>query len=177
MFRVSGFRAFRVSGSVLLKPYSGAEIRANIGDFGLAKTERSSKKRKTLEPYWRGTPMYLSPEAMIDKVQEALSEFRYSGTWLYCALYMLTGKFPGQLPKVPNEISKEANDFLKGSFVRWSVFIHTSEMLLHHPFVEVFENDDAVEESVEVEFSCKVYSDEDSFSSWYEEELDEIGET
>ncbi|XP_012856163.1 PREDICTED: uncharacterized protein LOC105975513 [Erythranthe guttata] len=156
MFRVSGFRAFRVSGSVLLKPYSGAEIRANIGDFGLAKTERSSKKRKTLEPYWRGTPMYLSPEAMIDKVQEGAR---------------------GQLPKVPNEISKEANDFLKGSFVRWSVFIHTSEMLLHHPFVEVFENDDAVEESVEVEFSCKVYSDEDSFSSWYEEELDEIGET
>ncbi|KAL9156527.1 hypothetical protein ABFS82_09G082900 [Erythranthe guttata] len=173
--------------NILLVPNSGAGIRAKIGDFGLAKRERNSKKSKILEPYWRGTPMYLSPEAVVDKVQESPSDIWALGC---IVLYMLTGNLPwegkkseeiirkigtrGRLPKIPNELSKEAKDFLKGCFVRRSVFRHTSEMLLHHPFVEVLENGDAVEESVEFEFNCDVYSDEDSFSSWSEEELEEV---
>ncbi|XP_009802290.1 mitogen-activated protein kinase kinase kinase 20-like [Nicotiana sylvestris] len=142
------------------------EFRAKIGDFGLAKRENQSKKRR-LETYWRGTPMYLSPEAVADSVQESAADIWALG----CIVFeMLTGKPPWnqkedmdaedvlkkigeghELPKIPGELSKEAKDFLKGCFVRKPRYRWTAEMLLNHPFVEGLSDDDGVEESDEVE--------------------------
>ncbi|KAL3835460.1 hypothetical protein ACJIZ3_010196 [Penstemon smallii] len=173
----------------------GTEFRAKIGDFGLAKREKQSKKRK-LDPYWRGTPMYLSPEAVRDNVQEAPCDIWALGC---VVLEMLTGKPPwesksedilkkiregNELPKVPNEISKEARDFLKGCFVKKSMFRLTAEMLLHHPFVEGLNDDVEVEEFEEVEDLNDIESillvsesgDDEfgrgSFSYWSEEDGD-----
>lgn len=129
------------------------QFRAKICDFGLAKREQQSKKRK-LEAYWRGTPRYMSPETVMDNVQD-----RPSDIWaLGCiVLEMLTGEPPwgsnqdltpdcilrkigqgNEVPKIPAElsISKEAKDFLKGCFVRKPMYRLTSEMLLNHSFVE-----------------------------------------
>lgn len=158
--------------NILLVPDSrGRErkLRAKIGDFGLAKrAEQSSKKRK-LEPYWRGTPMYLAPEAIIDNLQEAPSDIWALGC---IVLEMLTGTPPWsehkdicsedllrrigegrESPKIPNGISKEAKDFLKGCFVRKSMYRLTADMLLHHPFIEDLDedDDDGVQENDEVE--------------------------
>ncbi|KAK6147857.1 hypothetical protein DH2020_018769 [Rehmannia glutinosa] len=139
--------------NILLVPNSGrggkTEFRAKIGDFGLAKRVKQSRKRKLEEPYWRGTHMYLSPEAVIDSVQEAPSDVWAVGC---IVLEMLTGKpawdgekagdilakigAANELPKIPNDISKEARDFLKRCFVRKSMYRFTCEMLLNHPFVE-----------------------------------------
>ncbi|KAI7984993.1 Myosin light chain kinase 3 [Camellia lanceoleosa] len=50
--------------NILLVPNttgSGTKFKAKIGDFGLRKRAKQIKKRR-LDPYWRGTPMYLSPE-------------------------------------------------------------------------------------------------------------------
>ncbi|KAL0463997.1 UNVERIFIED_CONTAM: Mitogen-activated protein kinase kinase kinase [Sesamum latifolium] len=138
------------------------EFRAKIGDFGLAKRAKQSKKRK-LEAYWGGTPMYLSPEAVMDNVQEPPSDIWALGC---VVLEMLTGKPPWdddqkeldaeeilrkigegrESPKVPNVISKEARDFLKRCFVRKSMYRLTAEMLLNHPFVGGLNDDDVVQE-------------------------------
>ncbi|KAL6576528.1 hypothetical protein OROHE_000309 [Orobanche hederae] len=133
------------------------EFQAKIGDFGLAKKGRKqySKKRKLTEPYWRGTPMYLSPEAVMDSVQDASSDVWAVGCTV---LEMLTGQpawdgrnadeiirkigAVNELPKIPNEISAEARDFLKGCLVRKSLYRFTCEMLLNHPFVQCLDSDD-----------------------------------
>ncbi|KAL0425164.1 UNVERIFIED_CONTAM: Mitogen-activated protein kinase kinase kinase [Sesamum radiatum] len=143
------------------------EFRAKIGDFGLAKRAKQSKKRK-LEPYWGGTPMYLSPEAVMDNVQEPPSDIWALGC---VVLEMLTGKPPWdddqkeldaeeilkkigegrESPKVPDGISKEARDFLKRCFVRKSMYRLTAEMLLNHPFVGGLNDDDVLEEPEGIE--------------------------
>ncbi|XP_073294340.1 mitogen-activated protein kinase kinase kinase 20-like [Primulina huaijiensis] len=136
------------------------EFRAKIGDFGLAKRVKQNKKRK-LGPYWRGTPMYLSPEAVMDNVQEAPSDIWAVGC---IVLEMLTGKHPwhgekelkaeeilakigtrDESPKFPNDISEDARDFLKGCFVRKSSFSMTAEMLLNHPFINGLKDNEAIE--------------------------------
>ncbi|KAL2479012.1 mitogen-activated protein kinase kinase kinase 21 [Forsythia ovata] len=138
------------------------EFRAKIGDFGLAKRRTKQSKKRKLESYWRGTPMYLSPEAVVDHVQEAPCDIWALGC---IVLEMLTGKPPweeeeklnaddilrkigegNKLPKIPNGISQEAKDFLKGCFVRKTMYRWTAEMLLNHPFVEDLDDDDEVEE-------------------------------
>ncbi|XP_057479182.1 mitogen-activated protein kinase kinase kinase 20-like [Actinidia eriantha] len=58
--------------NILLVPNKngvGAKFKVKIGDFGLAKRAKQNKKRK-LDPYWRGTPIYLSPEVVTDCIQE-----------------------------------------------------------------------------------------------------------
>lgn len=134
-------------------------FRAKIGDFGLTKRGSDSKKRK-LKPYWEGTPMYLSPEAVIDNVQEKPCDVWAVGC---IVLEMLTGKalLDGDAEgilrkigagrewvKIPSELSKEARGFLKGCFVKNPMFRLTAEMLLCHKFLEDLDNDDAVEEPV-----------------------------
>ncbi|KAK6144390.1 hypothetical protein DH2020_021210 [Rehmannia glutinosa] len=190
--------------NILLVPNSGragkTEFRAKIGDFGLAKRVKQSRKRKLEESYWRGTHMYLSPEAVIDSVQEAPSDVWAVGC---IVLEMLTGKpvwdgekaedilamigAGNELPKIPNEISKEARDFLKRCFVRKSMYRFTCEMLLNHPFVQGLDSDDDDDDELEStseylndtepmapvfesddEFSSDSFS-EDSFSHWSEE--------
>ncbi|KAK4485824.1 hypothetical protein RD792_008471 [Penstemon davidsonii] len=184
--------------NVLLVSNSGrscsiTEFRAKIGDFGLAKRAEQSKKRR-LEAYWRGTPMYLSPEAVIDKVQEPPCDVWALGC---IVLEMLTGKSPWngeksdeilekigvgrELPHIPGEVSNEARGFLKGCLVRNSSFRFTAEMLLHHPFVEGLEDDDSIEELEEdfneTEFILSVSECDDEFSSgsycsWSNEDAD-----
>ncbi|XP_073015398.1 mitogen-activated protein kinase kinase kinase 20-like [Primulina eburnea] len=156
--------------NILLLPSSRREgstsFCAKIGDFGLTKRVKQSKKRK-LGPYWRGTPTYLSPEAVMDNVQEAPSDIWAVGC---IVLEMLTGKHPWhgekelkaedilakigrrhESPKIPNDISKDARDFLKGCFVRESRFRMTAEMLLNHPFVRGLEDNEAIEDVEEPE--------------------------
>ncbi|KAF3618048.1 putative chaperone protein dnaJ 8, chloroplastic-like [Capsicum annuum] len=142
------------------------EFKAKIADLGLAKRENQSKKRR-LEPYWRGTPMYLSPEAVADNVQECPADIWALGC---IVLEMLTGKPPWdkeedmeaedvlrkirgghELPKFPGNLSKEAKDFLKGCFVRNPRYRWTAEMLLTHPFVDGLSDDEGVEQPLEVE--------------------------
>ncbi|CAN4086486.1 unnamed protein product [Withania somnifera] len=155
--------------NILLVPSSSdgsTEFKAKIGDLGLAKRENQSKKRR-LEPYWRGTPMYLSPEAVADNVQECPADIWALGC---IVLEMLTGKPPWdrkddmdaddvlrkiggghELPKIPSNLSKEAKDFLKGCFVRNPRYRWTAEMLLSHPFVDGLSDDEGVEQPLEVE--------------------------
>ncbi|GFP90022.1 mitogen-activated protein kinase kinase kinase anp1 [Phtheirospermum japonicum] len=158
------------------------EFSAKIGDFGLAKRQKDSKKRK-LEPYWRGTPMYLSPETVIDSAQAAPSDVWAVGC---IVLEMLTGKPAwdeknaegilakigaiNELPKIPGELSKDARDFLKCCFVRKSMYRFTCEMLLNHPFVDGLGIDD--EDLEDFEYECSDESEEDSFSCWSEEDAD-----
>ncbi|KAG5618739.1 hypothetical protein H5410_018563 [Solanum commersonii] len=155
--------------NVLLVPNSSkgsTEFKVKIGDLGLAKRENQSKKRR-LEPYWRGTPMYLSPEAVADNVQECPADIWALGC---IVLEMLTGKPPWdrdddmdaedvlrkigggkELPKIPGNLSKDAKDFLKGCFVRNPRYRWTAEMLLNHPFVDGLVEDEGVEQPLEVE--------------------------
>ncbi|TXG72392.1 hypothetical protein EZV62_000971 [Acer yangbiense] len=117
--------------NVLLVPNkSGAGFVAKIGDFGLTKRGRQSKKHKFLSDYFRGTTMYLAPETVIDHIQELPSD-----VWsLGCVVReMLTGLKPWNslnqklnskqvlnlisddktLPEIPSGVSREARDFLK----------------------------------------------------------------
>ncbi|PIM97346.1 Mitogen-activated protein kinase kinase kinase [Handroanthus impetiginosus] len=123
--------------------------------------------------------MYLSPEAVIDKVQEAPCDIWALGC---IVLEMLTGKPPwdveseskkaevlgkigkgNELPKIPSTISKEAKDFLKGCFVRKTAYRLTTEMLLNHAFVEGLDDDDGNDddEDVGAELEDAVVSESD----------------
>ncbi|KAL3617698.1 hypothetical protein CASFOL_038019 [Castilleja foliolosa] len=137
-------------------------FRAKIGDFGLAKRAKQGKKRNLEKAYWRGTPMYLSPEAVIESEQESPSDMWALGC---IVLEMLTGKPPWvdkrneeilarigpgrEVPRLPSGLSEEAKGFLKGCFVRTVKFRLTAEMLLSHPFVVGLNDDDEEEESEE----------------------------
>lgn len=177
--------------NILLVPNSckeSAEFRAKIGDFGLAKRVKQNKKRK-LEPYFRGTPLYLSPEAVEDCIQEGPSDVWALGCTV---LEMLTGKPPWcegedldteqilkkigglrELPKIPSKLSKDAQSFLKGCFVRKTMYRLTAEMLLSHPFVEGLVDDEeedlefpVVEDVLGVESILFVAeTDDDEFSN------------
>nr|XP_048331873.1 mitogen-activated protein kinase kinase kinase 20-like [Ziziphus jujuba var. spinosa] len=137
--------------NILLVPSSnGTDFVAKIGDFGLAKRGRQSQCRR-LDPSLRGTCVYLAPEAVIDNVQEPPSDIWALGC---VVLEMLTGKHPWdtkpdlngedilrligdkfELPKIPNGISKEGKEFLKGCLVRKPMYRLTAEMLLDHTFL------------------------------------------
>ncbi|CAI9113843.1 OLC1v1014528C1 [Oldenlandia corymbosa var. corymbosa] len=178
--------------NVLLVPKNvgdgcAAEFRAKLGDFGLAKrvSKQCSKKRKLEEPYWRGTPMYLSPEVVGDGVQELPSDIWAFGC---IVLEMLTGKPPWgskeemnseeimdkigkELPQIPNWISKEAKSFLKGCFVKKAMFRLTAEMLLNHSFLEglnevddAFAETEVIEDIIDIESILVVSETDDEIS-------------
>ncbi|KAF5739007.1 protein kinase byr2-like [Tripterygium wilfordii] len=159
---------------------------AKIGDFGLAKRERQSKKAK-FDHCLRGTAPYLAPEVVVNRVQEAPADIWALGC---VVLEMLTGGSPwgsdsnltaeelfnkiadsGALPKTPIGISNEAKDFLKRCLVRNPMFRFTADMLLDHPFFGGCEDGyDAVEEDVgEVGQAIGVGS-----SCWPEDELSSL---
>lgn len=119
-----------------------------IADFGLAK-EKGEIHSTTWE--CRGTPLFLSPEAVNDSEYEPPADIWALG----CAVVeMVTGKpawnvdsgtntwfllvqigMGEELPQIPDELSKHGKDFLEKCFVkdpkkRWS-----AEMLLEHPFI------------------------------------------
>ncbi|PQP98103.1 mitogen-activated protein kinase kinase kinase 2-like [Prunus yedoensis var. nudiflora] len=118
---------------------------AKIADFGLAKRT----KEKVGGSGCRGSPMYLSPEALLDKLQDQPSEIWSVGC---IVLEMLTGKPPWDTsycwkpqdflnmlvfdsPKIPAKISKEGRDFLKICLAFNPCKRLTAEELLSHPFV------------------------------------------
>ncbi|XP_057460105.1 mitogen-activated protein kinase kinase kinase 20-like [Actinidia eriantha] len=184
--------------NILLVPKKkdvGAKFKVKIGDFGMAKRASQNKKRK-LDPYMRGTPMYLSPEVVTDCIQEPPSDIWAFGC---IVLEMLTGKplwFGKQdmdaeallrmigegyeSPKIPDEISREGREFLKGCFSRKSMFRFTADMLLNHSFFKglVDDDDDDVEEGEvilvtdEVDSSLMLFKgdDEECSSSFYSDD-------
>ncbi|KAL6996736.1 hypothetical protein U1Q18_006865 [Sarracenia purpurea var. burkii] len=137
---------------------SPTEFAGKIGDFGLAKRAKQTRKNVKLDSYsyWRGTLMYLSPEAAADNIQDPPSDIWAFGC---VVLEMLTGKPPynqdqdfdvllrqigegNESLKIPNDISREGKEFLKGCFERKSMYRFTAEMLLNHSFVEGLVDDD-----------------------------------
>ncbi|XP_043687426.1 mitogen-activated protein kinase kinase kinase 20-like [Telopea speciosissima] len=151
---------------------------AKIADFGSAKnTMREQRKRKKERHSLslRGTPLYMSPESVARKEQEAPSDI-----WALGCLVaeMISGKpawncesdmdvdellsligSSREWPETPSKMSKEGKDFLKRCFVRTSMFRWTAAMLLHHPFVSEnvqvqtapeFPNDTKVQLSVSI---------------------------
>ncbi|GKB16124.1 mitogen-activated protein kinase kinase kinase 17-like protein [Tanacetum coccineum] len=167
--------------NILLVGNSVNKFSAKIGDLGLAKRAKQSKKSKS-DTYWRGTPMYFSPEVVIDGVQESPSDIWAFGC---IVLEMLTGNSPwgsmretncdevlarignsNEVPLIPSTLSREVKSFLKGCFSRKAMYRWTAEMLLAHPFLEGVdddeENDDSkVEESSEVLDINAITSSED----------------
>jgi serine/threonine protein kinase len=167
------------------------EFVAKIGDFGLAKKSEKRNKKMKIDPYLRGTALYMAPETVANHVQESPCDIWALGC---VVLEMLTGK-PAwdlkphvtteellrkigdgyELPKIPSQISKDAKDFLKRCFVANPMFRFTAEMLLDEPFmsgvdldgVEFVETLDA--ESVEWTVTLCGTDDEFSDPSLYEE--------
>ncbi|GER48516.1 heat shock 70 kDa protein, partial [Striga asiatica] len=165
---------------------------AKIGDFGLAKRGKwDSRKRKFMEPcYWCGTPTYLSPEAVVESIQEAPSDVWAVGC---IVLEMLTGKpawdeknanrilekikAANEIPKIPDKLSEDARDFIKRCLVRKSMYRFTCEMLLDHPFLEDMASDDEDDDednALEESDGCECLDEIESAEVEYESE--EIGE-
>ncbi|KAJ6934348.1 hypothetical protein NC651_009401 [Populus alba x Populus x berolinensis] len=167
------------------------EFVAKVGDFGLAKKSEKRNKKMKIDPYLRGTALYMAPETVANHVQESPCDIWALGC---VVLEMLTGKPAWDLkphvtteellrkigdgyesPKIPSQISKDAKDFLKRCFVANPMFRFTAEMLLDEPFmsgvdldgVEFVETLDA--ESVEWTVTLCGTDDEFSDPSLYEE--------
>ncbi|KAJ4978813.1 hypothetical protein NE237_009593 [Protea cynaroides] len=147
--------------NILLVPCSSSSMGtthidfiAKIADFSSTKknTVRQRKKWKGFQDLsLRGTPLYMSPESVARKEQEAPSDIWALGC---IVAEMITGKpawncepdmnvdellsrigSGNELPEIPNEMSKEGKEFLKRCFVRNSMFRFTADMLLHHSFL------------------------------------------
>ncbi|XP_042490048.1 mitogen-activated protein kinase kinase kinase 20-like [Macadamia integrifolia] len=139
---------------VLCSSSSSDDYVVKIADFGSAKNTMIEQRKRRKESRClnlRGTPLYMSPECVLRKEQEAPSDIWALG----CVVAeMFSGKpawncksdinidellsrigSSRELPDTPSEMSKEGKDFLKRCFVRTSNFRWTAAMLLHHPFV------------------------------------------
>ncbi|XP_042492419.1 mitogen-activated protein kinase kinase kinase 20-like [Macadamia integrifolia] len=139
---------------VLCSSSSSDDYIAKIADFGSAKNtmiEQRKRKKECRCLSLRGTPLYMSPESVLRKEQEAPSDIWALG----CVVAeMISGKpawncksdmdidellsligSSRELPETPSDMSKEGKDFLKRCFVRTSNFRWTAAMLLNHPFV------------------------------------------
>ncbi|KAJ0440605.1 putative mitogen-activated protein kinase kinase kinase STE-STE11 family [Helianthus annuus] len=156
---------------------------AKIGDLGSAKRMKQIKKNKlnNYGPCSRGTPMYLSPEALVNGVQEKPADVWAVG----CIVYeMLTGKplrYSYQdlgvnemisrigdgrdLFSVSSSLSAEGRSFLEKCLCRKVMCRLTANMLLKHPFLKGLPDDDIdeVEESREV-FDINTITSSSSFS-------------
>ncbi|KAF8379214.1 hypothetical protein HHK36_028644 [Tetracentron sinense] len=137
-----------------------------IADFGLAKKVGQKRKRTDSGLNMRGTPMYISPESVVYNEHEP-----HSDIWaLGCTVVeMITGKpawniaqdttvfallhligYSQELPDIPGEMSKEAQDFVMKCLVRDSKYRWTADMLLSHPFVAaIAEKIDEAEDRIE----------------------------
>jgi len=126
--------------------FDGGEIK--IADFGLAKEAGERKQRKS---ECRGTPLFMSPEQVIDGECESPADIWALG----CAVVqMVTGKpawkvekgssmwslmlrigVGEEIPEIPENLSKEGKDFIEKCFVKDPRMRWSAEMLLKHPFV------------------------------------------
>ncbi|CAL5187883.1 unnamed protein product [Lathyrus oleraceus] len=119
-----------------------------ISDFGLAKEMRVEEDKKMR---CKGTPMFMSPESVMDGVYDSPVDIWALGCTV---VEILTGKpawnmgydtnmmkllvrigVSEEVPLIPDEISEEAKDFLKKCFVRDPLKRWSAEMLLKHPFI------------------------------------------
>ncbi|PWA86936.1 protein kinase superfamily protein [Artemisia annua] len=137
---------------------------AKIGDLGLAKRVKQVKK-KDPGRYWRSNPLYFSPEAVISGVQK-----RPADIWAFgCIVFeMLTGKqlwlaykdlgknevlrrvgYENEIESVisSSSLSDEAQSFLKGCLCKKVGRRLSADMLLDHPYVKEFVDDDVNEAS------------------------------
>jgi len=118
-----------------------------IADFGLAK----EKGEKVGKCECRGTPLFMSPEAVNNSEYEPPADIWALG----CAVVeMVTGKpawdvcgsnilsllirigVGEELPKIPEDLSEEGKDFLGKCFVKDPTKRWSAEMLLKHPFIK-----------------------------------------
>ncbi|KAF5758055.1 putative mitogen-activated protein kinase kinase kinase STE-STE11 family [Helianthus annuus] len=155
---------------------------AKIGDLGSAKKMKQMKKNKmnNYGPCWRGTPMYLSPEALVNGVQEQPADVWAVG----CIVFeMLTGKplwYSNQdlgvnemisdgrdLFSGSSSLSAEGRSFLEKCLCRKVMCRLTANMLLKHPFLKGLHDDDIdeIEESHEV-FDINTITS----SSWFSDD-------
>ncbi|OAY35462.1 mitogen-activated protein kinase kinase kinase 20 [Manihot esculenta] len=124
---------------------------AKIADFGLAKKTGQKQSGEQGRIEFRGTPLYMSPESVNENEYDSPCDIWALG----CALVeMVTGKpawnckqetnvaallirigVGDELPEIPQELSKEAKDFLSKCFVKDPKRRWTADMLLDHPFV------------------------------------------
>ena len=135
---------------------------AKIADLGLAKRLKQVK-RKVPGRYWRGNPLYFSPEAVISGVQK-----RPADIWAFgCIVFeMLTGKqlwltykdlgknevlrrvgYENEIESVisSSSVSDLAQSFLKGCLCKKVGRRLSADMLLDHPYVKEFVDDDVNE--------------------------------
>ncbi|KAJ0643239.1 putative mitogen-activated protein kinase kinase kinase [Helianthus annuus] len=134
---------------------------AKIGDLGSAKRMKQIKKNKlnNYGPCWRGTPMYLSPEALL--------MFGRSGDLGVNEMISRYGD-GRDLFSVSSSLSAEGRSFLEKCLCRKVMCRLTANMLLKHPFLQGLPDDDIdeVEESHEVFdintiTSSSLFSDDD----------------
>ncbi|XP_062104743.1 mitogen-activated protein kinase kinase kinase 20-like [Humulus lupulus] len=119
---------------------------AKIADLGLAKRSHMHRQSKSKRKAVRGTLMYLSPEAVLENMQEQASDIWALGC---VVLEMLTGSLPWdkrlekeellrkigtETPALPFFLTKTARDFLVKCFTRNPNERPSAEMLLTHPF-------------------------------------------
>lgn len=137
--------------NILLVANQSGKFVAKIADLGVAKRSRHCKRQK-FDPSMRGTPLYLSPETVVQHMQEAPSDIWALGcvvlemlsgrqAWIVkedCSIDQLFSIIGDEhsLPEIPSRVSKEARDFLRRCFVRKPAFRFTAEMLLDDPFVK-----------------------------------------
>nr|GFA01625.1 mitogen-activated protein kinase kinase kinase 17-like [Tanacetum cinerariifolium] len=135
---------------------------AKIGDLGLAKRVDQRVKNDSGR-YWRGNPLYFSPEAVVNGVQKPSADI-----WAFgCIVFeMLSGNPPWFLYKglginkilkrisyekeiesvmVSAGISEEGKSFLKGCLCKNIMHRLTADMLLDHPFLKGLIEDDVDE--------------------------------
>ncbi|GJU33957.1 mitogen-activated protein kinase kinase kinase 17-like protein [Tanacetum coccineum] len=136
---------------------------AKVGDLGLAKRVKQIKK-KDPGRYWRGNPLYFSPEAVISGVQKPPADI-----WAFgCIVFeMLTGKklwlaykdlgknevlrrvgYENEIESVisSSSVSNEGKSFLKGCLSKKVVRRLSADKLLNHPFLKRFVDDDDINE-------------------------------
>jgi serine/threonine protein kinase len=137
--------------NILLFPLSNDDARyqLKIADFGLSKTREDKIDGKIK---FRGTPLYMSPESVVGKVEAPLDIWS-----LGCiVIEMITG-LPAQngslkelmfklailkeAPSIPDVLNHDCKDFLNKCFEKNPNHRWTATMLLYHPFVNVPSND------------------------------------
>ncbi|KAL7164697.1 hypothetical protein ACSBR2_040573 [Camellia fascicularis] len=91
---------------------------AKIADLGLAKKAGQRQKGKGR---LRGTALYMAPESIQVEQYDSHTDIRVHE----------------DMPEIPRDLSKEAQDFLKKCLVRDPKSRWTADMLLGHPFVSV----------------------------------------
>ncbi|XP_062152164.1 mitogen-activated protein kinase kinase kinase 20-like [Alnus glutinosa] len=130
---------------VFSSPDGGSSLK--ITDFGLSKIPGDLDELMTKSFGFRGTPVYLSPESLLQgEIQACLDIWSLgcvvvemiSGKWAWDCTggrEELAIEIATESPKIPENMSQTGKDFLRRCFERDPRDRWTVEMLLHHPFL------------------------------------------